>query len=138
MLQTENVIGKVDAAGVESLSAARSRQRFAGFRIPRHSFVVNYIGIPFTGSVSMLARGGYWQLRVYGPNDGLSLLADLIAPDAVTLVELGRDHFLLDDQVDVATLALAVTLIRQVEQPSQGILLLPKASGVGSGVGESP
>ena len=138
LLQMEEVIGKVDVAGVESLSAARSRQRFAGFRIPRHIFVVNYIGIPFTGSVSMLARSGYLQLRVHGPNDGLSLLADLIAPDGVTLSELGRDHFLFDDQVDTSTLALAMTVIRQVEQRSQGMTQFSQDSGVGSGVGESP
>lgn len=116
LLQLEDVVGKVDLAGVESLGTARSRQRFDGFRISPHVFVVNYIGIPFTGSVSMLARSGFVQLRAHGPNDGLSLLPDLIVPDGVTVAELGRDHFLLDDQVDAATVALALTVIRRVEQ----------------------
>ena len=121
--QWEDWVGKVDAAGVESLSTSRSRRRFDGFRIPQSVFVVNYIGIPFTGSVSRLASSGFLQLRAHGPNDGLSLLSDLIVPGAVTLTEVGRDHFLLDDQVDTATIALAWTVIRQVEQGGRGARL---------------
>src|SRR6266498_1805591 len=116
LLQVEELVGRVDVSGVESLSTQRSRQRFNGFHIPGHVLIVNYIGIPLTGSISMLARGGYAQLRAYGPNDGLSLLSDLIAPNAVTLAELGRDHFLLDDRVDVTTVALAFAVIQTLEE----------------------
>jgi hypothetical protein len=116
LLQWEDMIGKVDVAGVESLSTARSRQRFADFRIPRHILVVNYIGVPLTGTVSLLARSGFLQLRAHGPNDGLSLLPDLIVPGGLTLAELGRDHFLLDNQIDAATIALALSVIRRMEQ----------------------
>ena len=115
--QWEDLIGQVDIAGVESLSTAKSRQRFAGFRVPQHVLVVNYIGIPLASSVSWLGRGGYAQLRKLGPNDGLSLLPDLIYPGAAaTLAELGRDHFLLDDQTDAATIALALTMIQYLDQ----------------------
>jgi len=116
LLQVEELVGRVDVSGVESLSTQRSRQRFNGFHVPGHVLIVNYIGIPLTGSISMLARGGYAQLRAYGPNDGLSLLSDLIAPNAVTLAELGRDHFLLDDRVDVTTVALAFAVIQTLEE----------------------
>jgi hypothetical protein len=116
LLQLEDVVGKVNVAGVESLGTARSRERFKGFRIPPHILVINYIGIPLSGSISMLARGGFSQLRAHGPNDGLSLLPDLIIPNGVTLAELGRDHFLLDDRIDVSTIALTVTVINYLEQ----------------------
>ena len=121
LVQLEDLVGKVDVAGVESLSTLRSRERFNGFRIPRHILVVNYIGIPFTGSISLLARSGFLQLRAHGPNDGLSLLPDLIVPGGLTLAELGRDHFLIDDQVDAATIALALTVIRSIEQGGRGL-----------------
>jgi hypothetical protein len=113
--QLEDTIGEVDIAGVESLTTQRSRQRFRAFRIPEHVLVVNYIGIPLMGTISSLARTGYLQLRDYGPNDGLSLLSDLIVPGGLTLAELGRDHFLLDDHLDVTTVALAITVIRWLE-----------------------
>ncbi|MGH7826721.1 MAG: hypothetical protein ACREQ7_16305 [Candidatus Binatia bacterium] len=110
--QLEDLIGRVDVAGVESLTTKRSRERFGTFRIPEHVLVVNYMGIPLTGNISSLARTGFLELRNHGPNDGLSLLPDLIFPGGLTLAELGRDHFLLDEQIDVTTVALAVTVIR--------------------------
>lgn len=113
--QLEDLIGQIDIAGVESLTTARSRERFDGFRIPEALLVVNYIGIPLTGSFSSLAYGGFAELKKYGPNDGLSLLSDLILPSGLTLAELGRDHFLLDEQIDLRTIALAITVIRWLE-----------------------
>jgi hypothetical protein len=76
--EVEQLVGQVDSAGMESLTTERSRQRFDAFRIPEHIFVVNYIGIPVTGSVSSLGNLGFSSLRKYGPNDGISLLSDSI------------------------------------------------------------
>ena len=42
--------GKVDPAGMESLTVARSRRRFDSFRVPKHILVVNYFGIPITAA----------------------------------------------------------------------------------------
>lgn len=113
--QLEELIGRVNIAGVESLTTERSRRRFDTFRIPNHVLVINYIGIPLTGSLSSLARAGFWELKDHGPNDGLSLLPDLIVPGGLTLAELGRDHFLLDENIDLTTVALAITVIRWLE-----------------------
>lgn len=52
--ELEFFVGKVDAAGTESLTTARSRQRFYSFHIPDHVLVINYFGIPVTGSISFL------------------------------------------------------------------------------------
>jgi hypothetical protein len=108
----EDEIGQIDIGGLESLTTRRSRQRFQAFRFPEHTLVINYIGIPFTGSISFLARRGFVELQKFGPNDGLSLLADLIVPGGITLAELGRDHFVLDEEINVTTLALVMTVIR--------------------------
>jgi hypothetical protein len=121
--QLESLVGPVKIAGVESLTTTRSRERFAAFRIPEHVLVVNYIGIPLTGSISSWAWRGFLELKSHGPNDGLSLLSDLIVPGGVTLVELGRDHFLLNEQIDVKTVALAITVIRWLENPYAEILI---------------
>lgn len=109
-------LGKVNSAGMESLATERSRRRFEAFRIPEHIFVVNYIGIPVTGSISSLGNLGFSSLRKYGPNDGITLLADSIFPSGLTVVELGRDHFLLDVEMDVTTVALTNTIISWIEQ----------------------
>jgi hypothetical protein len=123
--ELEFIVGKVDVAGMESITAARSRQRFESFRVPEHVLVVNYFGIPFTGSISFRGSRGYFPLRKYGPNDGLLLLSDMIFPRGVTLAELGSDHFLLDDHLDITSVALAITVIRWVESPAGEIPQIP-------------
>jgi hypothetical protein len=116
--ELEYIVGKVDAAGRDSITTTRSRPRFDSFRIPEHVFVVNYFGIPVSGSITFLARRGFFPLRKHGPNDGLLLLSDMIFPGGVTLAELGSDHFLLGEQLDITAVALAITVIRWLEQPN--------------------
>jgi len=114
--EIEFIVGKVDPAGPESLTAARSRPRFQSFHVPKHIFVVNYFGIPTIGSISFLASRGYFPLRKkYGPNDGLVLLPDMIFPGGITLVQLGSDHIKLNDHIEVNSVALAITVVEWVE-----------------------
>jgi hypothetical protein len=115
--ELEYIVGKIDVAGRDSITTARSRPRFASFRIPEHVLVVNYFGIPVSGSISFLARRGFFQLRKHGPSDGVVLLSDTIFPSGVTLAELGSDHFLLGAHLDTTAVALAITVIRWLEQP---------------------
>ena len=123
--EIEFLVGKVDVAGMESLTTARSRQRFNSFHIPEHVFVVNYFGIPVTGSISFLARRSYFPLRKYGPNDGTVLLSDEIFPGGVTLADLGSDHFMRNTHLDIATVALAITVIHWLDQHDGVIVQAP-------------
>ena len=124
--ELEYIVGKVDVAGKDSITTARSRQRFDSFRIPEHVLVVNYFGIPVSGSISFLARRGFFPLRKHGPNDGLLLLSDMIFPGGVTLAELGSDHFLLGAHLEITAVALAVTVIRWLEHPDPQVSPIPK------------
>jgi hypothetical protein len=99
--ELEFIVGKVDAAGVASMSAARSRRRFESFRVPESVLVINFFGIPLSGTVSFRAARGFYPMRKYGPNDGMVLLADMILPSGITLTEIGSDHFLMDRHLDV-------------------------------------
>jgi len=123
--EIENKLGQVNLAGVDSLTTKRSRERFETLRIPAHVLVVNYLGIPLTGSLSSWSRPGFSHLRNFGPNDGFLLLSDMIFPDGVTLAELGRDHFLLDERDDATTAAFAITLIRWLESQNPKISQIP-------------
>lgn len=105
-----------DEEHVLSMSAEVSRPRFARLDLPDSLLVVNYLGIPLSGELSRLTRDQYPILRRDGPNDGLTLLADAIAPKSVTIVELGRDHFFAEDpEIDLKTVALAKTMIQLLE-----------------------
>ena len=56
------LVGGLDDAGMDSITTARSRQRFASFRVPEHVLVVNYFGIPVSGSVSFLVESKLFPL----------------------------------------------------------------------------
>jgi hypothetical protein len=126
--EIEFIVGKVDPAGMESLTVARSRQRFDSFRIPKHIFVVNYFGIPTIGSISFLGRRGFFPLRKYGPNDGLVLLPDMIFPGGVTLAQVGSDHIALNDHIDIAGVALAITVVEWLENENHQVPPVPEGS----------
>ena len=65
-----------------------------------------------TASISDFAADQYKVLRPLGPNDGLTLLPDALAPGGSTIVALGRDHFLAEDpQIDARTVALMSLVI---------------------------
>lgn len=121
----EIIMGKVDAAGTESMATPPSRRRFDSFRIPEHVLVVNYFGVPVVGSVSFFARTSFFPLRKYGPNDGTVLLPDMVYPSGVTLTELGADHFMRRRPLDVTTVALAITVIRWLEYPESEMVRGP-------------
>ena len=124
--ELEYIVGKLDPLGTESMTTARSRQRFDSFRIPEHLLVVNYFGIPVSGSVSFWLRRSYSPMRKYGPNDGNVLLPDMIFPRGVTLVELGGDHFMRNRPLDIATVALAITVIGWLENPDGESIQVPE------------
>jgi hypothetical protein len=123
--ELEYLVGKLDPLGMESMTMALSRQRFASFRIPEHVLVVNYFGIPISGSVSFWMRRSYSPLRKYGPNDGNVLLPDMIFPGGVTLTQLGGDHFMRNRPLDISTVALAITVINWLENPDGEVLQVP-------------
>ena len=123
--EMEFIVGKLNPAGIESMSVARSRERYKSFHVPPYILVVNYFGIPVSGSVGFRARRNFFPLQKYGPNDGIILLADMVFPGGITLIELGSDHFLMDQHLDVTAVALAITLIQWLENPAGEIFTTP-------------
>jgi hypothetical protein len=123
--ELEFLVGEVDVAGEESLTTQRGRRRFDSFHIPKHVLVVNYLGIPVTGTISFWGRRGFNSLRKHGPNDGVSLLSDMIIPGGVTLADLENDHFMRGKPLDITTVALAISAIRWLEHPDRELVQGP-------------
>jgi hypothetical protein len=101
------------------MTTKRSRARFNLFNVPEHILVVNYIGIPLSGDITKRARDGYLVLRSEGPNDGLTLITDEIAPGSITIAELGLDHYFLYPEIDLKTVAMTQTIINYLESQKQ-------------------
>jgi hypothetical protein len=112
---------EVEDAGLRSMTTSLGRARYRRFKTPDDLLIINYIGIPVTGTVSDLAQDFYMILRPYGPNDGLNLMTDVIAPKSLTLAEFGRDHYLHGKTIRPRTLALVYTTIQWLESCRKGV-----------------
>ena len=101
---------------LSSMSMERSRERFARLRLDADILVVNYLGIPLSGSLSPYGIDNYRNFSALGPNDGLTLLPDALAPNGVTLIAPGRDHFLAEDpEIDAKTVAFMSLIVAALE-----------------------
>ena len=101
-----------DKKAIRSMGTAASRRRFSRLKLDSDIVVFNYMGVPLSGQLSENAEAGYRILRSYGPNDGLALLTDEIAPDSLTVVALGNDHYFAQDpEIDKKTAALMKLVI---------------------------
>jgi len=106
----------LDKEAILSMGANRSRKRFARLEMDSDILVINYLGIPLSGQLSQHSKNTYPLLRSNGPNDGLTLLADAIAPDSLTVVALGSDHFFAEDpNIDVKTVALLKLIVAHLQ-----------------------
>jgi len=110
---------------VRSMSVEKSRPRFNRLHFPEHLLIVNYIGIPLSGDITERARDSYRVLRKLGPNDGLTLISDEIAPQSVTIADLGIDHFFnKDPEIDLKTVALARTVLSVLQSKENGFPII--------------
>ena len=76
-----------------SMNTENSRRRFSEITPFQDILILNYLGVPLSGQLTKYAKGTYSALRSYGPNDGLTLLPDAIAPNSLTIIDFGADHF---------------------------------------------
>lgn len=103
--------------GLESMRIERSFRRSAALNIPSHILIVNYVGVPVSGTIfekEFEKRFTYTHLRRHGPNDGLVLLPDEVAVNGITVTEVGRGHFLSEPDFDVRATALLQAVMRRL------------------------
>lgn len=102
-------------ADVLSLSRLHSKPRYEHFIPPAQLTIVNYIGIPFSGQISELGSDFYEMLKAQGPNDGLTLIPDALAP-GYTIMAVGMDHFVNNDpEIALKTAALIPVMLKLIE-----------------------
>ncbi|MDX2224702.1 MAG: hypothetical protein SFV21_18255 [Rhodospirillaceae bacterium] len=101
----------IDArASLPSLTSAAAARRLAVERMPGHLRIVNYVGLPVSGQITAEALDGYRRLRRFGPNDGLTPVAEQWRHGGDVIAAPGLDHFYRDPEIDTATAALAFTV----------------------------
>ena len=85
-------------ASFASMRTQVSRSRFATLSVPSHIVVCNYVGLSLSGDISRFARDKYSMMRADGPNDGLTLLPDILPPNSLSILAPRSDHFFAEDR----------------------------------------
>jgi hypothetical protein len=104
---------------IESLETGRSLARFRNFTVPAHVVVINYVGLPLSGQVTETLRYGYAHMHAGGPNDGVTYVTDAIAPNSVTIPELGADHLFVLPDVNSRIVALGHAVVQYLSSGAQ-------------------
>jgi hypothetical protein len=101
---------------VLSMSVKKSRERFKRLQLDPDLVVFNYLALSLSGNLSHLSTSKYPLIKSEGPNDGLTLLTDVIAPDSSTLISVNSDHYFGEDpQINDKTVAVLKTVIHYLE-----------------------
>ncbi len=106
----------IDSRSLPDLTTSVSRERQNGIRLPPHMLIVQFIAAPLSGDIADDVKGRYRLLRRYGPNDGLTLLADELLPNGISIIEPGLDHFYRDPDINVKSVALANVVVEELDR----------------------
>ena len=98
---------------VQDLSYKKRTKTFDELTFPKELKIIHFIGAPLFSQVSKEIKGRYSSLLDFGPNDGLTPLADEIIEGGIVVSELGLDHYFRDTDIDKKTLALALVAVNQ-------------------------
>ncbi len=99
-----------------SMSVKTSRERFKRLRLDPDLLIFNYLALSLSGNLSHLSNSKYPLIKSEGPNDGLTLLTDVIAPNSSTLISVNSDHYFGEDPlIDDKTIAVLKTVIHYLE-----------------------
>ncbi len=104
----------IDWRSLPGLTTSASRERQDAMRVPPHILIVQFIAAPLSGDIAHDVKGRYRMLRPYGPNDGLTLLADELLPSGVSVIEPGLDHFYREPDINLKSVALASVVIEEL------------------------
>ncbi|BDA79419.1 hypothetical protein LPTSP3_g23490 [Leptospira kobayashii] len=79
--------------GFLSMGAGPGKPLDFELKVPKHLLLINVIAVPQFRQVTKRARPFYEHLIQYGPNDGMTLLADSYVEGAVTYPSFRNDHY---------------------------------------------
>ena len=95
-----------------SMSMETSIKRFERLSLSPDLLVINYLALALSGNLSSLTESKYPLIMPEGPNDGMTLLSDVIAPESQTLIAVNSDHYFgQDKRINDKIVALLKTVI---------------------------
>ena len=101
---------------VKDISYNKRTIQFEELKIPMHIKILHFVGTPLATKISKEIKNRYCSMSDFGPNDGLTPIADEITEQGFVVTELGLDHYYRDDLIDKKTLALAYVAVKLEEK----------------------
>lgn len=95
---------------VQDVSYKKRAAEFTAFNFPANIKRVHFVGAPLATQVHKRIKGNYCSIKQFGPNDGITPLADEVSPDGIIISELGFDHYYSHPEIDKKTIALALVV----------------------------
>ena len=104
----------IDPRAIPGITTVSSRRRMTELRFLNSLLVLDYVGAPLSGQIAADVKGRWKTLARFGPNDGLTLLADEVLNSGRVVFAIGQDHYYRDPEIDLKALALACLVLEQL------------------------
>lgn len=112
---------------IRNLSTPVRSAAFARLSFPAHILMLQYVGVPLSGHIDSSVSGRYRALQPFGPNDGLTLLADELVPGGIVVTDVGLDHYYRDPAIDQKALALTYAVLGELQRQERTVQGRPRA-----------
>lgn len=96
---------------VRDVSYTKRQKDFLTLKFPEHIKRIHFVGAPLSTQIHKRIKSTYCSIKGFGPNDGITPIADETTENGVIVSELGFDHYYQHPEIDKKTIALALTVI---------------------------
>lgn len=97
---------------VQDVSYKKRVEDFSELRFPDNIKIVHFVGAPLATQINKKLKSLYCSIIKFGPNDGLTPLADELTENGVVVTELGFDHYYRHPEIDKKTIAMAMVVVK--------------------------
>jgi hypothetical protein len=97
---------------VQDVSYKKREESFKQLKFPENIKIIHFVGAPMSTLVSKDIKGLYRSIKEFGPNDGLTPLADEVTSNGIVVSEIGLDHYYRCPDIDQKTIALALVVAK--------------------------
>ena len=105
---------KKDPDFLKDISYKLRKETFKDLAFSDHIQRIHFVGIPESTAIGERIKKRYLSMvKNYGPNDGLTPIAEELTEGGIVIPEIGLDHYFQHSNIDQKTLALALMAISQ-------------------------
>lgn len=95
---------------VQDVSYVKREASYNELKFPCNIKIIHFVGAPYATIIDKDIKPLYCSIKEYGPNDGLTPLADEVTENGIVVTELGLEHHYRSPDIDKKTVALALVV----------------------------